>query len=163
MITEQGIKFCLSRNREMNNTILIFAQWCITKISLLLPPFRLVTFCETQSCTSWFLGSGPEEVNGLCFHTGEISPPPPPPFHMHLPPPWPPPLWDSKLSLKAQIPALRLISQPQSSNPKLEVQISASKLKLQLCCFSFSFEAQISAPKLNSSLKSQGSDLSLKA
>ena len=70
-----------------------------------------------------FLGSGPEGDDDLCFHTGEISSPPPPSS------PSSPPLkaqnqasrpGGSNPSLKAQIPALRLKSQYQGSNPSLE-------------------------------------------
>ena len=80
-------------------------------------------------------GSGPKEVDDLCFHTyGEFSPPPPPP----PPPPHPPPpsleahISASRpisqprgpyLSLEAHISASRPISQPQGPNPSLEAQI----------------------------------------
>ena len=97
---------------------------------------------------SSFLGSSPEGANVLCFHTGDISPPTPP---SPYPPPGPntqnQPLGPKpspeaqnlaqirrlqpNLSLKAQIPAWRLKSQPRGSNPSLEAQIPASRPKSQ--------------------------------
>ena len=62
---------------------------------------------QTKYSYHTFLGSGPEGVDDLCFHTyGGFFPPPSPPS-----PPLPPPS-DSDPSLKAQIPALRPKSQP---------------------------------------------------
>ena len=61
-----------------------------------------------------FLGSGPEGVDGLCFHTyGGFSPSSPPSSPPHPPPP----------SLEAHISASRPIFQPHGPNPGLEAQI----------------------------------------
>ena len=68
-----------------------------------------------------FLGSGPEGVDDLCFHTyGGFSPPSPPP-----PPSPTSPFLNSQSrgtnsSLEAQIPVLRPKSQPQGPNPSLK-------------------------------------------
>ena len=62
-----------------------------------------------------FLGSGPEGVDDLCFHTGEFS--------AYTPP------RDPNPSFKAQISALRLKSHPHGSNPSLEAKIPSSKPK----------------------------------
>ena len=68
-----------------------------------------------------FLGSGPEGVDDLCFHTyGEFSPPPSPPS---------PPSVRPSPPLEAQIPVSRLKSQPRGSHPSLEAQIPVSRLK----------------------------------
>ena len=58
-----------------------------------------------------FLGSSPEGVNDLCFHTcGEFSPPPPPPIRTVF---WPKSYPKGpNPSLKAQITALRSNSHP---------------------------------------------------
>ena len=54
--------------------------------------FRLVYLCFPMAFL-WFLGSGPEGADDLCFHTGEISPPPSP---SPSPSPYPPPLSASR-------------------------------------------------------------------
>ena len=75
-------------------------------------------------------GSGPEEVDDLCFHTyGGFSPSPPSP----PPPPSLPPLKSQSRgpnsNLEAQIPVLRPKSQPQGPNPSLKAQILAWRLR----------------------------------
>ena len=67
----------------------------------------------------WFLGSGPEGVDDLCFHTGEFSPPPP----SSSPPSTSRPISQprgSYPSLEAQIPVLRPKSHLRGPNPSLE-------------------------------------------
>ena len=110
------------------------------------------------SVTLYFMGSGPEWADDLCFHTGEISPPPSPP--LSSPYPLPPglhaqnqplsakPSISSNPSLEAQIPILRLKSQPWSSNPSLKTQILFSTLKSQRQSSNPSLQALIPALRL---------------
>ena len=87
-----------------------------------------------------FLGSGPEGVDELCFHTyGEFSPPPPPP-----PSPYPPP----PPSLQAHILASRPISQPRGPNPREEAQTPPSRLGFGPGGLDLSLETGIWASRL---------------
>ena len=102
--------------------------------------------------TPFLLGSGPEGADDLCFHTGEISPSPSPPS------PTSPPR-GSNTSFEAQIPALRLKSQPWSSNPSLEALIPALWLKPQPWDSNPSLETQIPALRLKSQPQSSNPNL----
>ena len=82
------------------------------------------------------LGSGPEGVDHLCFHTyGGFSPSP------STSPP-------SNSSLEAQIPVSRPKSQPLVPNPGLKTQILALRPKSQLQGPNLREEAQILNPML---------------
>merc|ERR1712105_324719 len=87
-----------------------------------------------------FLGSGPEGADDLCFHIcrnfSSFF------FFFFVPPPQIP---GPYLSLKTQIPAWRLKSQPGGSNSSLEAQIPAWRLKFQPRGSNSNLEAQIPA------------------
>ena len=88
---------------------------------------------ERRKIKAALLGSGPEGVDDLCFHTGKISPSPSPPFPspstpLNVEPQSP------ESSLKAQNLAIWpqfLLHRPplRSSYPSLEAQIQALRPK----------------------------------
>ena len=66
------------------------------------------------------LGSGPEGVDHLCFHTYGAFSPSPSPSSPSPPPPLKSQSRGPNSSLEAQIPVLRPKSQPQGPNPSLK-------------------------------------------
>ena len=125
---QPALSVCRSVCRSVRHTLLIFAAPAhphATKIAVCPAVFSLVACYATlhpamsvrrsvRRLVVPFLGSGPEGADDLCFHTGEISPSPSSPSSSY-PPQTPGPY----LSLKTQILAARLKSQPGGSNPSL--------------------------------------------
>ena len=99
----------------------------------------IVTWQPSNVLTQLFhllLGSGPEGVDDICFHTcGGFSPP----SSSTFPPP------TSNLSLDDQIPVLRPKSQPRGPNPCFEAQIPDLRPKSQPQVLNPSLKAQIPA------------------
>ena len=103
----------------LSSSFIIPSYHCPLYILPLFPGFSISIVYFLSFFLSFFLGSGPEVVDDLCFHTyGEFSPPPP---SVRTPP----------FSSEAQILVPRPKSQSRGPNYIHKAQILASRPKSQ--------------------------------